>query len=445
MINKSDIEIQMINVRYGTITPIKDELESLMKNNSNFKSEEFISFKKPTKQKVIPVVTGIKNKQLDKLVNIWLMSKSKDNKDTKPLARAIKNWCDFIELNLIQPFEVPMNKMRSPTYGYKEELKLRITDNILASSTASLYINEVKNFYKWLDANKLLEANPFFKNEMSLVDGKRKVQSTDLRIRTYKKHGPSLNPMNHQTTVRFKSILETIPQRNRLLNKIMLESGLRLQEVLTLNIDLFDEDKLFESNSDAIRGIQLKPSLGVMTKNSTPREMFITRSLYEEIIDYINSDEYEIYSIKHEINQEELKSEIKLKQLETGIKLDEIENEIRTPLFLTRNGKPLSKSTFYKYYSDLKQIYFNQYGVKLVHSPHDLRATFCTNFLNTLMTELKLSASSALALTKLVMGHKYESTTMKYVKYLEHKDMLDEVACVLDLRIIEAFGSNYEL
>tara|TARA_B110000211_G_scaffold217891_1_gene262181 strand:- start:4609 stop:4962 length:354 start_codon:yes stop_codon:yes gene_type:complete len=113
MTNKSDIEIQMINVRYGTITPIKDELESLMKNNSNFKSEEFISFKKPTKQKIIPVVTGIKNKQLEKLVNIWLMSKSKDNKDTKPLARAIKNWCDFIELNLIEPFEVPMNKMRS--------------------------------------------------------------------------------------------------------------------------------------------------------------------------------------------------------------------------------------------------------------------------------------------------------------------------------------------
>ena len=61
------------------------------------------------------------------------------------------------------------------------------------------------------------------------------------------------------------------------------------------------------------------------------------------------------------------------------------------------------------------------------------------------MKELKLSASSSLALTKLVMGHKYESTTMKYVKYLEHKDMLDEVASVLDLRIIEAFGSNYEL
>jgi integrase len=114
---------------------------------------------------------------------------------------------------------------------------------------------------------------------------------------------------------------------------------------------------------------------------------------------------------------------------------DKTKNE---PVFLTREGQPYTKNAFYEPWYKFKNKIRKLMGeAPFNHKPHDLRATFGTNWLEAALNA-GYAASEALASLKLVMGHENETTTMKYIDFHNKNDMSDEVASFMDTYADEA-------
>ncbi|WP_407225986.1 site-specific integrase [Enterobacter kobei] len=109
---------------------------------------------------------------------------------------------------------------------------------------------------------------------------------------------------------------------------LMKNCGLRLDEMLTLPSSLFTEEYLASVpvSELTIRGLHIGPRCGVHTKFGMTRELFITRRLYEQVLDYLADEEYE-------------KKIQKWRARQGGEGRHE-------PLFLMANGKRMSEKAF---------------------------------------------------------------------------------------------------
>ncbi|WP_426721066.1 hypothetical protein [Enterobacter cloacae complex sp. 301C7] len=151
------------------------------------------------------------------------------------------------------------------------------------------------------------------------------------------------------------------------------------------------------------------------------RELFITRRLYEQVLDYLADEEYE---------------EIEKWRARQG---GEGRHE---PLFLMANGKRMSEKAFYSlWYSFRHRLARSAPGNVFRHKPHDLR-NVCDPFF-TLGTELlSRSGRKCAGYSKILDGYKSENTTMKYIVFLQQNQISDAVAGVMDALIDGAAGRD---
>ncbi|ASP47411.1 tyrosine-type recombinase/integrase [Cognaticolwellia beringensis] len=390
-------EIKTIECRFGVIDQLKID-------------DEKHTFSSPTLKKV-KIISGAKDKNIERLMNIAIMEKASQVKESFTYAKALLSWLNFIEANNINPYKPTPLHYNSPTYGYREDLLLDVNDkNDKKYTTASSYINYLRAFYEFLIRNKVVPQKGFFKYETAST-GHRNVQSTDLRIRKVTKHGESLNPLNQKQAKRALLVINTMGERDRLFLNLMIGSGLRSQECNTMNAELFTIENLHKDDSFLINDIEISPRVGVMTKNDTPRDLFITRPFFESIMDYLESEEYE--------------------DLLTLYKKSNKNKKGYSPLFITKTGTAFNEYNKRNVWVKFKYLYEIRFGEKLNHKPHDMRATFGTNLLKILTNE-KSDVIDALGFVKETMGHKNEAVTLRYIKYLKHSDMLNKAADILD-------------
>ncbi|MEZ8201221.1 tyrosine-type recombinase/integrase [Vibrio splendidus] len=367
----------------------------------------------------IYAIVGIRNQGLSNAVNTFIMYKAAKCVDTSSISKALHTWCIWLDETGINAFTPAILHYKSPTYGFKEELLIRVNENkCLSYTTASSYINTIKSFYQFLIDNDVVPPNIFFKNTIS-YSGRRYIHSTDLTIRLVKKHqSSSLNPLNQQKCVCVLEVIRGMDTRNYLMFMLMLGCGLRGQEVCTMNSKLFKADIFANNESFLISGLEIGPRVGISTKFSRHRDLFITKPLYEEALDYVESEDYESHVTKYN------------KKYET--------NESYIPLFLTSAGEPISKSVLYNTWGQVKKEVISRFNIALKHKPHDLRATFGTNLLRLLTQEID-DVSGSLEVVMTAMGHKSESQTLKYVKYLSHSNMMDKAADILDRAAVKFY------
>lgn len=403
------IRLVKVKCRYGEVKPL----------NGLDTSMEFV---KP-KFKKLHVVEGCVDTQLQKLINIFLMHKASTNKDIGSISRALFIWLTWLEVEGLDAFTPHILHYKSPTYAFKEYLLIRIHDvKDLSHSTANSYLNAIKNFYVFLDGNKILPLEGFFKHELSMTR-RGTVSSTDLRIKKINNHESSLNPLKQRDVDRLLEVIELMPDRDKLLISLLLGCGLRGQEARTMNALLFNEDTLIESDSFLIQDIIIGNKTGVETKFLIDRELFITKPLYEQVLDYIDSKDYQ-----NSLSKYKAKFTYDSKYL---------------PLFLTNNGNLLNKQAYYNIWNKFKELYKREYKTEFKHKPHDLRATFGTSLLQILSKETG-DVLAALGVVKVALGHKDESQTLKYAKYLTHSKMLNRAAQILDEHAVKIFkgGKN---
>lgn len=112
------------------------------------------------------------------------------------------------------------------------------------------------------------------------------------------------------------------------------------------------------------------------------------------------------------------------------------------PLFVSQQGNPATgksiEARWIEFRAEIKQA-----GPSFAHRFHDLRATYGTYRLNDLL-EAKLSITECMELLMSWMGHKDESTTWKYLRYLKRKDAFKVKFGILDSIMREALGGDDE-
>jgi integrase len=358
-------------------------------------------------------LVGDINDRLWQLIHVYLLELASQGAiDLEPKARAFLSWLKFIQSKKIDPFSSPPMKLYHPTYAYRHYLISRMNGDIqpsLASSTCASYINVIKSFYEFL-INKQVIEGVFYKYKYKYIDGYRKIQSTDLSIRIRKNSDSSLNPLNEDDYPLFIKSMRECSVEYRLMIELMICSGFRLQESLTVTKEVFSEDYVSYLGGLA-RGLMIGPAFKVHTKFSLNREIFITIRQFNDISDYIESDRYTERKKKWRLNHQ---------------------NDTYTPLFLSASGREISSKTFYSYWYRFLSEVVKKENSNFSHKPHDLRATFATNFLSLAIKCHPDMVDSCLDTVRSWMGHKSISTTLKYIKFINKRKVSDSVADVMD-------------
>lgn len=395
--------------RFGPIHEVKPHDEELAFRENKTQEKEVWILKN---------VEKISNEgvYLEDCINMYLMQKATELKEVDAMARALLSWAKFIEDENVDPFKPAILHYESPTYGYREHLLIKAKDTTVkfSQNTAAEYIRVVKGFYEFLIKNNVISKKGFFEYQtVNISSSRRSVSTTDLRIKTIKKHGSTLTPLKPKDTQKAFEIIDCMSERDALLINFLLGSGLRRAEAFTMNAELFTVERLHESSSFLIEGIIISPDVGVETKLKKPRELFITELFYDDALGYIESEKHEAALKKYQLKYKD--------KMIPGY----------TPLFLTSTGEPFDENRFYNVWNLFKKLYKQKHKEAFKYKPHDLRATFGTSLLR-ILTDHDGNVLDALDTVKDVLGHDDVSTTLKYVEYQKHEDMLNKAANILD-------------
>lgn len=154
-----------------------------------------------------------------------------------------------------------------------------------AKNTINGYIKRICFFYEWAYKNKHIETLPFQQGEVSVkvntkdsnffahLDNKNVIYKNDLIVKTSKKIPHCLS------TIELKEFLSILDERDSLMVKWAVLTGMRRKEVLGLKLK--DIPNSANSN-DPIQKIEI-----TITKGGKPRIIFVPISLLDETNRYI--------------------------------------------------------------------------------------------------------------------------------------------------------------
>ena len=287
-------------------------------------------------------------------------------------------------------------------------------EGLLAPSTTSQVMNSVLAFYRWASAND------FAKPRAKLFNDKKKtisffdkvgfsrsmsVTSSELsipnRARTGVRLEDGLTPINESNTKILMSYLAN--HRNYelyLMHKVALMTGCRHETVTTLNIDTLRK-AYPDATFPELMKVKVGPSTGVQTKGDVSGEVYFSAELITELNDYFASPE-------------------------AILRRSKAKDALQKTVFLTSRGNRYTNQTFgtllHRLKSELIDAGYTQFGR---FKFHQLRATFGTMLMRAALGVVSDTQASAIEFVRDAMLHKDESTTWKYIKFIE-KEPIEE-------------------
>lgn len=377
--------------------------------------------------------------------------------DLQPCAQALKDYYQFLEDKNLQWDMFPQVKRLKPTYLFRSHLLKLIKKGELAHSTASVRMNQVVNYYKWLMHDGYLK----IKNEkeapfkMEFVSIKRTdmlahiassfiIESSDLRIKVPRdsdsKNIRPLTPLCQDALSTLTTYLPVASEELGLQILISIDTGLRIQEVATLTLDALDIAKPL-AESEHRYEIAVSPQLnGVQTKYSKERTIEISKTLLDKLDVYRTSERRLKRVIKLNTKLDNLEESAKRLSYETVEALEFCLSH--EPLFVSEQGNPVSPKSIEARWRELRAT-IKQTTPAFEHRFHDFRSTYGTYRLNDLL-EAGLPVVECMELLMGWMGHKNESTTWKYLRYLKRKEAFKVKFGILDSIMHEALEAENE-
>ena len=277
-------------------------------------------------------------------------------------------------------------------------------------------MRHVVKFYEWCIHQKFLNIDksgkPFdyemvkIRNTgmMNHLNPHYIVSSTDLRVKVpLKERVQSLNPLSKNELEPFAKALSTFNIEFIIHQLLQVQSGLRLQEACTFPLSLALELE-FSDKSE----VKIGPTNGVATKYGKERKVEISPSLKNLLVAYARSK----------------RRRLRLKKTESSF------------LLVSKSGAPFSSNNVQQSFRRLRGAVERDTSLLFSHTTHDLRATYCTYRLSSLL-DIGLQKD---AVTQMMawMGHSSEATTWKYVDFLERKKNVREAASFLDTILEES-------
>jgi integrase len=365
-------------------------------------------------------------------VNTWLhyLKSSKHLEDLWPNAKGLLMYWSFLEANALEWDIFPVLKSKKPTTMFRGMLIDLFREGGIARTTAENYMRSVIRFYSWAIYEGFM---PFDKDRMPFqvewisvkTNGKKDilshtsrmlvVQTTDLRLNLAKESKPSLSPLEQTELSCLKVLLQDESVEFRLMCYLALNTGMRIMEVIT-----FTEDLVMVPPESMNRvKVTIGPLNGVATKKGKVRDIEVPAKLMRVLKKYLSS-------------QRRLDRENK----------GHLKGERFKPLFLNRAGKRYNRNSVEKLWSDLR-IKIKKIIPSFNHIFHHLRATYGTYYLAGLMRH-GIDPSVALNILRELLGHDHESTTWKYITYLEKDKGKAKLAEIMDQIIGEALDQELD-
>ncbi|MEZ8819229.1 tyrosine-type recombinase/integrase [Vibrio breoganii] len=381
----------------------------------------------------------------------------KDAKDLSPCSQALYAYYHFLEDENLAWDTFPPVKRLKPTYLFRSHLLKQIKNGVLAHSTASVRMNQIVNYYKWLMHDGYLkiknEKEAPFKMEfvsvqstgmLAHISPNFTVETSDLRIKVPKDASSrNIRPLSPFTQESLSILTQHLPSTSeelRLQVLISIDTGMRIQEVATLSLNALDTATSLAESEHRYEIVLSPQSTGVQTKYLKQRRVEISSELLNTLNEYRTSERRIKRAIKLNAKLESLPEDA------PALKQDAIERfELcarHEPLFVSEQGNPLTAKSIEARWTEFRTSIKKTYP-SFTHRFHDLRSTYGTYRLNDLL-EVGLSPMECMELLMGWMGHRNESTTWKYLRYLKRKEAFKVKFGILDTIMHEALGGNGE-
>lgn len=387
--------------------------------------------------------------------HLFYQKSVKDAKDLNPCSQALYAYYQFLEDEKLAWDAFPHVKRLKPTYLFRSHLLKQIKKGDLAHSTASIRMNQIVNYYKWLMHDGYLkiknEKEAPFKVEffsvqsvgmLAHVSPTFTVETSDLRIRIPRdassKNIRPLTPLSREALILLTRYLPQASEELRLQVLISIDTGMRIQEIATLSLDALNTATPLAESQHRFEFLLSPQSNGIQTKYLKTRHVEISAELLNTLNEYRISERRLRRTTKLNTKLNDLKNEdLQLKQ--ATIEALEL-CERHEPLFISEQGNPVSAKSIEARWTELRLL-IKQENAAFAHRFHDLRSTYGTYRLSDLL-EAKLPTIECMELLMGWMGHKNESTTWKYLRFLQRKEAFKVKFGILDSIMHEVIGGN---
>ncbi len=388
---------------------------------------------------------------------LFYLKAVKKAEDLSPCAQALRAYYQFLEDKGLNWEKFPPVKRLKPTYLFRSHLLKKIKQGELAHSTASVRMNQVVNYYKWLMHDGYLriksEKEAPFKIEFVSIQNNGMlahvsptfiVETSDLRIKVPRdadsKNIRPLSPLSSDALNILSQHLLQTSEELRLQALLSIDTGMRVEEVATLTLDALDTATPLAESQHRFEILLCPRSTGVQTKFLKTRTVEISSDLLQSLNEYRISERRlkRVTRLNEKIEQiDSDTSSFNQKTIEILERCDRHE-----PLFVSQQGNPATgksiEARWIEFRADIKQA-----EPSFTHRFHDLRATYGTYRLSDLL-EAKLPVVECMELLMGWMGHKNESTTWKYLRFLKRKEAFKVKFGILDSIMHEALGGECE-
>ncbi|EKO3944756.1 site-specific integrase [Vibrio fluvialis] len=388
---------------------------------------------------------------------LFYLKAIKKAEDLSPCAQALRAYYQFLEDNGLNWDNFPPVKRLKPTYLFRSHLLKQIKQGELAHSTASVRMNQIVNYYKWLMHDGYLciknEKEAPFKMEFVSVQNNGTlahisptftIETSDLRIKVPRdadsKNIRPLSPLSIDALSILTHHLLRTSEELRLQSLLAIDTGMRIEEVATFTLDALDTAIPLAESQYRFEMLLCPRSTGVQTKFLKTRTVEISSNLLQLLNQYRVSERRLKRVAKLNEKIEQLGNEA---PPFTQKKIELLErSERHEPLFISQQGNPVTgkiiESRWVEFRAEIKQA-----EPSFSHRFHDLRATYGTYRLNDLL-EANLPVVECMELLMGWMGHKNESTTWKYLRFLKRKEAFKVKFGILDSIMHEALGGEDE-
>ncbi len=384
---------------------------------------------------------------------LFYLKAVKEAEDLSPCAQALRAYYQFLEDKGLRWDRFPPVKRLKPTYLFRSHLLKEIKKGELAHSTASVRMNQILNYYKWLMHDGYLrisnEKEAPFKIEFVSVQNTGMlahtmpnfiVETSDLRIKVPRdadsKNIRPLSPLSRDAlSILTRHLIQTSKEL-RLQALLSIDTGMRIDEVATLTLDALDTATPLAESQHRFEILLCPRFTGVQTKFGKTRSVEVSSDLLQSLNEYRTSERRLKRVTKLNEKIEQLDSDTPPFSQKTVEILERCERH--EPLFVSQQGNPSTGKSIEARWVDFRAE-IQQEGRSFTHRFHDLRATYGTYRLSDLL-EAKLPVVDCMELLMGWMGHKNESTTWKYLRFLKRKEAFKVKFGILDSIMHEALG-----
>ncbi|MFW9686745.1 site-specific integrase [Vibrio parahaemolyticus] len=234
---------------------------------------------------------------------LFYLKAVKKAEDLSPCAQALRAYYQFLEDKGLHWDEFPPVKRLKPTYLYRSHLLKQIKQGELAHSTASVRMNQIVNYYKWLMHDGYLriknEKEAPFKMEFVSVQNSGMlahisptflVETSDLRIKVPRDaDSKNIRPLIPLSRDALGILTQHLPQTSeefRLQALLAIDTGMRAEEVATLSLDALDTATPLAESQHRFEILLCPRSTGVQTKFRKTRTVETSSDLLQSLNEY---------------------------------------------------------------------------------------------------------------------------------------------------------------